>query len=249
MSRTSTRAGVIAIALVAVVTASIAIVVAVNSGGGPAQATSPAANRTISVTGRGTVQGIPDTLVANLSVHSHQSSVQAALNAIATDKNRVVSSLKNKGVPGGAIQTTDLELNPSYDNHGQISGYGASESISVRIHPLADVGKVLSAAATSAGNSVNIDGMALDIANDSTLLNSARTKAFKQAQSAAQTDAGLAGETLGRVVSIKESQEQSTPPLPFAAAGFPAADSAKSLSISAGKQPVSVTLAVVWALQ
>jgi uncharacterized protein YggE len=251
MNRFSARAGIVALALLTVVTASVAVVIAVDSGGGPAQATSSASGRTISVTGDGTVQGVPDTLVANLSVHSHEASVQAALSNVVSSMRRVMSTLRGKGVAKGDLQTTDLQLNPSYDNHGGINGYDASESLSVRIHPFARVGSVLAAAATASGNSVNVDGMTLDISNPSQYLDGARQAAFNQARAAAQRDAALAGEHLGQVVSVKELDTSSTPPpQPYGFADSLAAGPArKAVPISAGKEPVSVTLAVVWELQ
>jgi uncharacterized protein YggE len=248
MSRLTSRAGVVALALLSILTASIAVVVAVDSGGGPAVAASTSSSNTISVSGEGTVQGVPDTLIANMSVHSHQSSVQDALNEANSDMSKLKSTLIGKGVPRGDLQTTDLELNPSYDNHGNVNGYDASESLSVRIHPLNDVGTILAAAGNSAGNSVTFDGLSLDISDDSTLVNQARAKAFQQAHDAAAQDASLAGKQLGDVVSIKESQETTTTPQPFYMNSLAATADKASVPISAGKQPVSVTLNVVWSL-
>ncbi|HVW80725.1 MAG TPA: SIMPL domain-containing protein [Mycobacteriales bacterium] len=246
MSRTTSRAAVIGIALLAVVTASAAVVVTADSGGGPADAASTSTAKTITVSGEGTVQGVPDTLVANLSVHSRRSSVQEALDAVAADMRRVTTTLVAKGVQRSDLQTTDLELNPSYDNHGTVDGYDASEALSVRIHPLSHVGAILSAAATSAGSSTEIDGLSFDITDDSALVDQARATAFAQAKAAASQDAQLADEQLGHVVSVKETQQTARSPQPFYDQAFAAAKSA--VPISAGKQPVSVTLDVVWSL-
>jgi hypothetical protein len=246
MNRTASRASVVSIALLAVVTASTAVVVIAESGGGPAGASTSAAD-TITVSGQGTVQGVPDTLVANLSVHSRRSSVQDALNDVAANMREVESTLVNKGVKRPDLQTTDLELDPAYDNHGHAIGYDASESLSVSIQPLSHVGAILSAAATSAGNSVTIDGLSLNIADDSSLISDARQKAFQEAKDAAAQDASLAGEQLGDVVSIKESEESAPSPQPIYGESFDAAKTA-AVPISAGKQPVSVTLDVVWSI-
>lgn len=248
MEHLTSRLGVIAIALLSIVTASIAVVVAVDSGGGPAGASSPTTARTISVSGDGTVQGVPDTLVATLRVHDRSYDVQAALDAAATDVHRVIAELGAKGVLRRDIQTTDLSLDQSYDDHGHVNGYDASESLSVRIHPLDQVGKIISAAATSAGNSVSIDGLSLDITNDAALLDAARAKAFAAAKAAATRDAGLAGEHLGQVVTIKETKQGATTPQPFYGTADHLATAAKSIAIRPGQQPVTVSLAVVWTL-
>lgn len=249
MNALSSRAGIVTIALLSVLTASLAVVVAVDSGGGPVTAASSTTNRTISVSGVGTVQGKPDTLIANLGVHTHQGSVQDAINAIASDEHQLVSTLNKKGVSFKDIQTTDLQLNQSYDNHGNINGYDASESITVRIHPLDAVGKILAAASTSAGNDVTIDGLSFDIAHDAAFMDAARKMAFAQAKAAAETDASQANERLGSVISIKETQAETEPPPPYYATDALAAGAAeKSISISPGRSPVTVTLDVVWSL-
>ena len=248
-SGVASRAGVIAIALLAVLTASAAIVVAVDSGGGPAGASSPSANRTISVSGDGTVQGVPDTLVATYRVHDKASDVQAALDAAATDVHRVIAVLGQQGVARRDIQTTDLSLDTSYDSHGQPDGYEASETLAVRIHPLNKVGRIISAAATSAGNAVSIDGLSLDITDDAALLDAARGKAFAAARAAASRDAALAGEHLGQVLTVKESTTSPSVPQPYYARSDALGGSAKSIAIRPGQQPVTVTLAGVWTLQ
>ncbi|HWC35850.1 MAG TPA: SIMPL domain-containing protein [Mycobacteriales bacterium] len=246
MNRLSSRAGIVAIALLSIITASLAVVVAVTSGGGPATATSPTANHTITVSGDGTGYGIPDTVVANLTVHSRQSSAQGAIDGVTADMTRVQSTLIGKGLRKSELQTTDLELNPAYDDHSHIIGYDASESLSVRM-PLKRGGNVLSSVTSAVGNAVSFDGISLDISDKSKALDAARTDAFTQAKEAAQTDAQLAGETLGQVVSIKESTQTSAPPRPYAdGLAFSAAKAA--LPISAGKQSVTVTLDVVWSL-
>lgn len=249
MDRLASRLGVVAIALLAVITASIATVVAVDSGGGPAQATSPATGRTISVSGEGSVQGVPDTLVASFRVHDKAIDVQSALDAAATDVRQVIAVLGHQGVARRDIQTTDLSLDTAYDDHGHIDGYEASETLSVRIHPLDHVGSIISAAATSAGNSVSIDGLSLDITDDATLLDAARGKAFAAAKAAAARDATLAGEHLGQVLTVKETIDGSTAPQPLYGESDGFAASAKSIAIRPGQQPVSVHLAVVWTLQ
>ena len=202
-TRLTSRLGVVALALLSIATASIAVVVAVDAGGGPASAESAASNRTISVSGDGTVQGVPDTLVATFRVHHRAEDVQEALDGAATDAHRVIAVLGDKGVPRRDIQTADLSLDTAYDDQGHPDGYEASESLSVRVHPLNRVGRILSAAATSAGNAVSIEGISLDISDNATLLDAARAKAFAAAKAAATRDATLAGEHLGQVLTVK----------------------------------------------
>ena len=177
MNRTR-LAVVIAVALVALGVGVAVVATQDSSPNGASAATTTSATDTVSVSGTGTVQGKPDTLVANFRVHALAAAVQTALNTSASDARKVIASLRKNGVAGKDIRTTDVSLNPHYDSHGVIDGYDSSESLSVRIHPLTHVGQVVTAAAASAGNSVNIEGLSFDIADNASLLAAARANAF-----------------------------------------------------------------------
>lgn len=248
-ARAPMRVVMIAVAVLAVLAASVWLVHTRDNSGTAAADTPPSG--TITVSGEGAVQGVPDTLTVSFDVHYRSSDVQGALDGSSSSARQVIAALRSHGVPGNQIQTTDLNLDEDYDNHGNVDGYVSDETLKVRIHPLANVGKILAAGSTAAGDHVRIDGLALDITDDTQLLNAARAKAFANAKDAATQDATLAGRQLGAVVSVKETRTTSTPPSPFAgydalATGVPAA---KSVPVRAGKQAVTMTVNVVWSLQ
>jgi hypothetical protein len=246
-----TRLAVVAAAVLAVLAIAVAVVAIQGSGpGGASAATTTSAADTVSVSGTGTVQGQPDTLVANFRVHALAASVQTALNTSASDARKVIASLTKNGVSGRDIRTTDVSLNEHYDRHGSVDGYESSESLSVRIHPLTHVGQVLTAAADAAGNSVNIEGLSFDIADNASLLAAARANAFNNAKAAATQYASLGNTTLNHVVTIKAVVHNASPV--YAGSGLAAATSGSiaraAVPIQAGRQKVSVTVNVVWAL-
>lgn len=247
-ARTPLRVMLIAVAVLAVLSASVWLV-HTRDESGTAAADSPSGG-TVTVSGQGAVQGVPDTLTATFDVHYRSSDVQGALDGSSSSTRQVIAALRAHGVAGSQIETTDLNLNEDYDSHGNIDGYVSDETLKVRIHPLVDVGKILAAGSTAAGDHVRINGLSLDITDDTQLLNAARAKAFANAKDAASQDASLAGRQLGEVVSVKETRTTSAPPTPYygydLAAGMPAA---KSVPIRAGKQSVSMTVNVVWSLQ
>ena len=245
-SRVIAAAGLIALVI------AVAIVVIGTDGpgsdGANAQATTTA--DTVSVSGTGTVEAVPDTLVASLHVHTVQSSVQGALNVSASDAHAVIGALRAHGVAATDIKTTNLSLNPHYDRNGNITGYDAGESLSVRIHPLTHVETVLTAAAKAAGNSVNIGGLSFDFADNSKLLSAARSSAFANAKAAAMQYAELGGASLARVEHITAVVHNASPvPRAYASAGVSDATAAvPAIPIRAGQQKVSVTVHVIWAL-
>jgi uncharacterized protein YggE len=238
---------VTAAATVAVVVA-VVVVVAVTSGPSTvsATATTPVAG-TVSVSGTGSVEGAPDTLLATLRVHTRQASVQEALNVAASDAHRVIRSLASHGVGTGDIRTTDLSLDPDYGEHDEIIGYDAGESLNVRIHPLSNVGHVISAASTSAGNAVSIDGLSYDITDDTALLASARQRAFADAKSQAMQYAALSGRSLGRVQSLVATVSGSNQSSSYAD-GLSGLARAAPVPIRPGRQKVAVRVRVVWSL-
>jgi uncharacterized protein YggE len=249
MNRTR-LAVIVAVALVALGVGVAVVATQDSSPNGASAATTSSATDTVGVSGTGTVQGQPDTLVANFRVHALASGVQDALNTSASDARKVVASLRKNGVAGKDIRTTDVSLNQHYDRHGVVDGYESSESLSVRIHPLTHVGQVITAAATSAGNSVNVEGLSFDIADNSSLLAAARANAFNNAKAAASQYATLGGTKLNHVVSIKAVVHNASPIYASAglSAAIPRATDSTALPIQAGRQKVSVTVNVVWAL-
>jgi hypothetical protein len=233
---------------VAVIAAGAALVVRGHDPG--VAAASPVTPGTVTVSGVGTVQGVPDTLTASFDVHARRSTVQGALNGSSRSTGKVIAALRKDGVSGGDIQTTDLSVDTDYGEHDQVIGYIADETLSASLHPLARVGKILGDATGAAGNHVEIDDLSFDIAHDAALLEAAQTKAFADAKAAAQKDAWLSGRQLGAVISVKQTTARSEDPgdtEAFSTASGLAAGA--PVPIRAGRQPVSVTVSVIWSLE
>lgn len=246
------QTGALAVVAVSAVTAALVLGLAGGSdrGGVAAAADVSADPGTVSVSGVGTVQGVPDTLTAMLSVHVTRDSVQSALDGVTTAAGHVLSALARAGVPRHRVQTSSLQVYPHYGDHGTITGYDASESVTARISPLKHAGATLSSAIGSAGNAVSVDGLSFDIVDDDALLQRARAEAFDNAKARAQQYAGLSGRSLGRVEKISETVQAPERPVPYAdALGLAAsAGVARAVPIRAGQQPVQVTVTVVWNL-
>ncbi len=246
------RRMVVIIAGIALVMAAGVAVVATqgSSTNGATAASSAPTTDTVSVSGTGTVEGVPDTLIANLRVHVKEATVQAALDMSSLDARKVIAALRARQVPAANIKSTDVSLNPSYDIHGNVNGYDSSESFTVHITPLSRVGQILAAATTAAGNAVSLDGLSFDIADNTALLASARQAAFDNAKAAAAQYAQLGGRKLARVMTIKAVVRNSRPVF-AGAAGAAASPNAlrAAIPIRPGQKKVSVTVSVVWALQ
>ena len=237
-----------AMALVAAIV--VATVLAVGRGGPTAvHAAESTSQDTVSVTGVGEADGAPDTLNADFRVHVTRPTVQSALDAQSAAARKVLAALARAGVARKDTTTTNLSIDQHYDNHGNPVGYDASETIRARIHPLSRAGRTISAAATSAGNEVAVDGLSFQIADDDALVTAARSSAYTDAKARADQYAQLSGRSLGRVISIKEQIDRPAPqPYYYGDALTASVPAPKSVPIRGGQQTLTVRVSVVWQL-
>ena len=92
--------------------------------------------RQVTVVGSGHVQGVPDTLTADVGIEFTARDVTGAMDQTNSRQQAVIDALANAGVDRKDISTTDVSLQPQYDNAGgAITGYRAANSIRVKIHP------------------------------------------------------------------------------------------------------------------
>ena len=221
-----------------------------------ASAGTPAASSdepTMVMTGTGKATGVPDEMTFRVAIHQTAADVSTALaqaNRTATD---VLHRLRTEGVAPLDIKTTGLSIRPVYAYSSSappvITGYAASESMSVAVKDLATSGRVLGATADAGGNAVRISSIKLGIADQDALMKQARQDAVAEATAKAKEYAAATGQSLGKVISVREvTPGSSIPPVPTAA--YRAEDLAASaiVPIRTGRSPLQVTVAIVWSL-
>ena len=230
----------------------IGVAAGVSAGGASIASASPAARPTaqpdtITVTGTGTASGTPDEMQISLEASATAAAVSDALDQASQAMTQIKSALAKDGVADTDLQTTDMSVQPQYNQHGTISGYNASESLTAELHSLDKAGHEISDAIHAGGNAARLDTVQLDLTDQSAkLLASARAQAIDDAKARASQYAKAAGRMLGPVVTITENGA-SVPfrPLPAVGAMF-AANSA--VPISAGTQKVTANVTVVYQL-
>ena len=204
----------------------------------------------VTVGGRADVAGTPDTLRLDLSVVATAPSVSAALASANRSPGAVQKSLLSSGVQMKDLQTSGLEIQPSYDylNGGtpRLRGYQASESVSAKLRDLSRAGDAIGKAVSAGGNAVRVNGISLDLEDTGALVSHARDGAFADAKAKAEQYAKAAGRSVGEVISITE--DVSTPsPISMRAA----LDSQKmaGVPIQSGTQNVGVSVTVVFSMR
>jgi uncharacterized protein YggE len=198
----------------------------------------------ITVTGDGTVTGVPNQLSLSLSVQVNGYSVSSALRQANQAVRAVTASLTRRGVPASEIQTSDLNISPNYQGSNPMpSSYGVSESLTATLNDLAVAGAQINAAVRAGGNAVSIDNVSLNLTNTGALMAAARTRAVADARAQAGQFASALGERLGPVISVSPVQQE-TVPLQFENA----ASSKSGVPISPGTQQLTVSITVVYAV-
>lgn len=215
----------------------------------------PAYAGTITIEGRGEVRAAPDMALINSGVTTQGETARAALDANTAAMAELIATLKDAGIEARDIQTSGFSVNPNYvysesrDELGytlppKISGYQVSNSVTVAVRNLDDLGGVLDKAVNVGANTIN--GVSFSVADPTELYNEARKKAFADARDKAELYATAANATIGELESISESQNVNSPiPMPmFARAEAQAAD----VPVEAGEMTFEIGVNVQWEL-
>ena len=201
--------------------------------------------RQVTVVGSGHVQGVPDTLTADVAVEFVAPDVTVAMNQTNDRQQAVITALAGAGIDRKDISTTDVSLQPQYDPTGvTITGYRAANSTRVKIHPADAASRVLAIIVGTGGTATRINSVSYSIADDSQLVKDARSRAFQDAKDRAEQYAQLSGLGLGKIISISENPGGATPTVGPAPRMMPS-----SVPLEPGQQTVSFSVTAVWELR
>jgi len=222
-------------------------------GGSTGDGSSTAAARTaataqagrITVTGNGTVTGVPNQLSLSLSVQVSSYSVSSALSQANQVVRQVTSALTSRGVQPSDIQTSDLNIQPNYSNGSVVPvSYGVTESLTATLDDLAAAGSQINAAVKAGGDAVSVNDVSLNLTDSGSLMAAARARAVADAHAQAKQFAAALGERLGPVISVTPVSQQT----PLFEGFNAAAAKAASVPVSPGTQQVTVSITVVYAV-
>lgn len=174
-----------------------------------AQEAPAAAPGTITVTGEGSTEAVPDMATLSIGVTTVGDTAAASLQANSTAMQAVIDRLKAAGLADRDLQTTGLSVNPNWTGYDSsstsgptISGYTAANILTVRIRALEGLGAALDAAVTDGANTLN--GLSFGLADPRPAMDGARKAAVADARAKAELLAEAAGVNLGRVMTLTE---------------------------------------------
>ena len=144
--------------------------------------------RTVTVTGQGSTSVAPDTAVVRVAAVARAAGVAAAFACVARPPRR-----RSAWWPGGTptrsgSRTTGINVWPWHDNQGQQRGFEARHSLAIGCPDLDAAGALLDELATSVGDALAVEGVALEVSDP--------TAARDQAVAAAYADAVRQAEQL-----------------------------------------------------
>lgn len=143
------------------------------------------------------------------------------------------------------MQTSNLSINPNWTGYDSstptISGYVASNMLTVRVRKLDTTGAVLDAAVTDGANTLN--GLTFGLADPEPAYNEARKEAVADARAKAELLATAAGVSLGQVLSIADGGAM-TDPAPM----YREAVSAAPVPVVGGELGLIATVTVTYAI-
>lgn len=205
---------------------------------------------TVSVTGRGESSAAPDMATITLGVTVQAPSAGEAMRQNTARQQTVIDTLRGRGIEGRDIQTSGLSLTPLQDFSGEgrppvITGYQATNMVTVRVRDLPRLGEALDALVGAGANEIHGIGFQRENLEEADAL--ARARAVVNARLRAGIMAHAAGMELGRIVAITDGASQ---PGPRPMMRAMAMDSASApVPIEAGELSVAAEVTVTWELQ
>jgi uncharacterized protein len=207
--------------------------------------------RLISLSGHGEVKSAPDMAIVSLGTLSQAATAKEALAANTTQMTALIAMLKEQGIEAKDIQTSNFNVNPRYENASsgaaRIGGYDVSNSVTITVRKLADLGCLLDKAISTGSNQVN--GIELTVADPQSATDDARKAAVKDALRKATLLADAAGVKLGSVVSISESGGAMPVPMVRGMAMNMAAKASAPVPVAEGQVAISADINMAWEIE
>ena len=188
---------------------------------------------TISFSGHGEVQAVPDIANVYFTISKDDTTVKAAQAGVAVIEKKALDLLKAKGVADKDIKTADASFSPKYEysqavcppipmgagtagvtvnstspyycppSKQVLTGYTASESITVKVRNTDSVGDIMQGLGTTGVSDLSGPNFAID--NPDAVQAQARKLAIDDAKAKAEVLAKDLGVTLSKIVSFSDN--------------------------------------------
>ncbi len=192
----------------------------------PAPPVDAAQQGRLTVVGTGAVDSVPDMAVITMGVTAQGETAAEAMDKTSAGTAEVLARLQEAGVQPRDVQTSDLSLNPVWNDRSgpgrpEITGYEARNTVTVRVRALDGLGEILDTVVQSGANTFH--GLSFALQDPLPAMDEARRRAVTDARRKAELYAEAAGVTLGTLLELSESVDSPGPAMFRAAAVMDAA--------------------------
>lgn len=203
--------------------------------------------RTVTATAVGRAEGTPDLLTARIGI----SNAGPTAGEVMAENNRLAQALLDRiaelSIAEADLATSSIDLHHEYDREGQVSGYRATNMLTVTMRDLGTAGEKLDSLIRAGGDSARLEGISLDFTDTDGLLSAARIDGVRRARAQAAEMAEALGAGLGDVVSITDAVLDHDPG-PRPVARMVAMAAAENVPVAAGSRELTVRVRVVFEL-
>ena len=193
------------------------------------------------------VRSAPDVAQVGAGVTTRAATAREALTQSSQAMDRIVARLRQLGIAGEDIQTSNFNLSPQYDYNQQsgeqvFRGYNVSNQVQVKLRDLPRAGEILDALVNAGANTIYGPNFMLE--DDEAAKAEARAQAFARGRRMAEDYARVAGYSSVRLLEISESV-QNHGPMPQPMMARAAMDSGESAPpIEPGQVGTGVSITV-----
>lgn len=207
---------------------------------------------TLSISATGDVKRAPDLAILSAGVQTQAETAQQAMQDNAAAMQGVFTALEEAGVSKRDMQTSNFSLQPQYDYSNRqngapprLTGYTASNQLTVQVRDLDSLGETMDALVAAGGNTFSGLNFALD--DPTAARNEARRLAMSEAILRAELYAAASGYEVARIVTLSESGGfQGPQPVAMMARSM---DMVESTPIASGEVGYAITVNVVFELR
>jgi uncharacterized protein YggE len=200
-------------------------------------------DRTVTVMGQGRATAVPDTAVVRIAAVHRAASVADAFAGVASAV-AAIGTAARRFTEERRIASRGMQVWPAHDHQGRQSGFEARHSVEIGCPDLDAASALLDALVGAVGDRLQVEGVGLQVAEPGPLVTEAREAAYADAVVRATHLAGLAGATLGPIVSLTEGGGHQ----PFAQE-LAAASMKADTSFEPGETAISAVVTATWQLQ
>ena len=195
----------------------------------------------VTVTGKGTVNVVPDKVLIRARVEHTGKSAAEVKKQNDSVVDQVINYLKSQGIEPRNFQTEYINLNKDFNYNTKETFYSANQAISIQLMDLDEYETIMTGLLESGLN--RIDGIQFQTSDKEELESRARKLAVLDAQEKAREYAQALGQEIGKAQNINEMQSGNFPPQ-YRVMEMQSSDSEEKQTIAPGEMEITVKVNV-----